>query len=273
MRSFTKFSLRFGAYALVLGYIAGDLYVFHGPLSRHMKTYNPDSPEAIAKAKANGVVARVFNHQITRRQLDFAIHERLWLEGKQLSDLNPEARKLITYASLGELIDHELIRVKAKVNTMELPVTDAEIEDRFKLFSSRFATKEQMESAMKSMDLTAKKTDFATLAKKLSDDSATKDKAGDLGWMSRSRLPVDFAESIFPLAKDSPTLIRTKLGWHIVVVTDRKAAEPRSLEECREEITAALRASKRHQAVIDFRTTLHRFEQEKIDIFHDRLGF
>ena len=351
MKSFTKFSLRFAAYLLVLGYLAGDLFVFNGPLKRRLHARDPNSAEAIAEAKANGVVARVFNHQITRRQLEYAIHERLWLEGKELSDLSPEARKLVTYAALGELISHELIRVKAKVNTMELPVTDAEIDERLKRLASRFETKGHLETAMKSMgiadetvlrnriaariqqekyvamrvdplvkvseeeitgffethgqdlaiperirashvfistlgkpseeakailgtalaDLTAGKKDFATLAKEFSDDAATKDKAGDLGWMSRSRLPMDFAESVFPLPDKSPTLIRTKLGWHIVTVTDRKPAEPRSLDECREEITAALAATKRHQAVADFRSTLRRFEEEKIDIFDDML--
>jgi parvulin-like peptidyl-prolyl isomerase len=352
MKSFTKFSLRFAAYLLVLAYLAGDLYLFNGPLSRRIQASNPNHAEAIAKAKANGVVARVFNHQITRRQLDYAIHERLWLEGKQLSGLSPEAKKLVTYAALGELIDHELIRVKTKVNTNELAVTDAEIDGRIQLFASRFETKGHLESAMKSMgipdetalrnriaariqqekyvamrvdplvkvseveianfhethkqdlaiperirashifiatldkpseeakgileqalaDLSAKQKDFATLAKELSDDSATKDKAGDLGWMSRTRLPVDFADSVFPLPVNSPTLVRTKLGWHLVSVTDRKRAEPRSLDDCREEIAAALAATKRHQAATDFRTALRRFETEKIDIFHDRLS-
>ncbi|QTN31647.1 peptidylprolyl isomerase [Akkermansiaceae bacterium] len=351
MNSFTKFSLRFGAYLLVLGYLAGDLYIFNGPLNRRIQASNPNSPESIAMAKANGVVARVFNHQITRTQLDYAIHERLWLEGKELADLSPDAKKLITYAALGELIDHELIRVKAKVNTKELPVSDQETDERIKRFASRFETKGHLEAAMKSMgiadetalrnriaariqqekyvamrvdplvkvsegeiaefhqthkqdltvperirashifiatlnkpseeakatlesalaDLKAEKKDFATLAKELSEDTSTKQKAGDLGWMSRKRLPVDFAESVFHLPKDSPTLIRTKLGWHIVTVTDRKAAKLRSIDECREEIIAALSATKRHQAVNDFRSALRRFETEKIDIFHDQL--
>lgn len=353
MRAFAKFSLRFAAYLLVLGYLAGDLYVFNGPLSRRIRKNDPNSPEAIARAKANGVVARVFNHHITRRQLDYAIHERLWLEGKELADLSPEARNLVTYAALGELIDHELIRVKAKVNTKELPVTDGEIDERLKRLASRFETKGDLHTAMISMgiadetalrnriaariqqekyvamrvdplvivseeeiaefheshkqdlaiperirashifiatlgkpsdeaksmlvaalaELKAKKKDFATLAKELSDDSATKHKGGDLGWMTRSRLPVDFAESVFPLPENSPTLIRTKLGWHIVMVTDRKPAEPRTLEDTKAEITAALAATKRHQAVADFRNTLRRFEEEKIDIFHDRLDY
>lgn len=352
MRTFTKFSLRFAAYLLVVGYLAGDLFVFNGPLSRHIQARKRDSPESIAEAKANGVVARVFNHQITRRQLDFAIYERLWLEGKELTDLKPEAKKLVSYAALGELIDHELIRVKVKVNTLELPVSDEEIAERIKRFSSKFETQEDLQTAMKTMGiadetalrnriaariqqekyvamrvdtpvkaseqeindfyqaheqdlalperirvshifiatldkpseeakgifelaltkLTAKETDFATLAKELSVDTATKDKAGDLGWMSRNRLPVDFAESVFPLPENTPTLIRTKLGWHIVVVTARAEAKLRSFQDCREEIIDALKTVKRQEVVSVFRTNLRLHEAAKIDIFHDKVA-
>ena len=351
MRTFTKFSLRFVAYLLVLGYLAGDLYVFNGPLNKRIQASNPNSLESIAEAKANGVVARVFNHHITRRQLEYAIHERLWLEGKKLSNLRPEKKKLVTYAALGDLIDHELLRVKVAVNTKQLPVSDAEIDARLQRFVGRFETKGHLESAMKSMgimdenslrnriaariqqekyvamrvdplvmvseqeisefhethrqklavperirashifistlgkpseeakktlaralsDLTAKTKKFTTLAKQLSDDTATKGKAGDLGWMSRARLPADFAESVFSLPKDSPTLVRTKLGWHLVIVTDRKGAKLRDLDECRQDIIDALTATKRHQAVSDFRSALRRFETAKIDIFHDLL--
>ncbi len=351
MHSFTKFSLRFGAYLLVLGYLALDLYVLNGPLNRRIQSSHPDSPESIAKAKANGVVARVFNHHITRSQLEYAIHERLWLEGKNADDLSPADRKLVTYAALGELIDHQLLRVKTKVNTFELPVSDAEIDERLKRFAARFETKADLQSAMKSMgipnetalrhriaariqqekyvamrvdplvkvsedeimefyeankeslqiperirakhvfiatlnkpadeakgilekalaDLNSGKKDFATLAKEISEDYATKEKGGDLGWMSRARLPVDFGEAAFAMEKDKPALVRTKLGWHILQVTDRKAAEARTLEDAKAEITTALDAVKRHQAVTDFRTALRRYEAHKIDIFHDQL--
>ncbi len=352
MRTFTKFSLRFGAYLLVLGYLAGDLYVFKGPLSRRIQASNPNSPESIAKAKANGVVARVFYNQITRGQLDFAIHERLWLEGKKLSDLTPANRKLLTYAALGDLIDHEVMRVKVAHNTFELPVSVAEIEDRLKRFVGKFASKDELKAAMKAQgipdetslknriaariqqekyvalrvdplvkvsdeevqayydqnktsleiperirarhvfiatlektseeaklsldqaltELTEKKKDFATLAKELSEDTATKEKAGDLGWMSKSRLPGDFANQVFPLETNKPALVRTKLGWHLIEVTERKPFQTRTIEEAKPEIIAALSAVKRHQAVADFRLALRKFETEKIQIFHDQLA-
>ncbi len=352
MRTFTKFSLRFAVYVVVVGYLVADLFVFSGPLHKRIQSSNPNSPESIAKAKANGVVARAFYNQITRKQLDYAIYERLWMDGKKLEDLSPGDTKLVTYAALGDLIDHEIMRVKVAHNTLDLPVSDEEINTRLERFIGKFETKGHLKSAMKATgipdekalrnriaariqqekyvamrvdplvqvseeeitaffeenkksleipvriraqhvflatletpsdeakqtltqaltDLTEKKKDFATLAKELSNDTATKDQAGDLGWMSRTRLPGDFAEQVFPLPIGAPTLIRTKLGWHLVNVTEQKPAEQQTLEELRPAIIAALSAVKRHQAVSDFRTGLRKFEGHKIDIFHDQIA-
>lgn len=347
MKSFTKFTLRFAAYLVVVGYLCADLFLFHGPLSQRLKAYDPNSEQS----KAGGVVARVFGHKITRKQLDRAIHERLFLEGKSVTELSKAQKKLVEYAALGELIDHELMRVKVKVNTLELKVSDQEIDTRLELFAKKFSTREELEKAIKTQGFgnlkdfrnriaariqqekyVAMRVDplvivseeeisefyktyledlkiperirarhifistldipeveakqklqfalteiqggtktFAELALSTSSDPATKNLAGDLGWMSRDRLPKDFADPVFLLEKNKPTLIQTKLGFHIVELTDRLPAETPPLEAVRDKIHAALATTKRHQAVNDFRAALRKFEEKKIDIFHDRL--
>ncbi len=115
--------------------------------------------------------------------------------------------------------------------------------------------------------LTTKQKDFATLAKEISEDPATKDKGGKLGWMSRERLPEDFAKPVFQLEKDKPTLVQTKLGWHLVEVIARKAAEPRAFQQAEPEIRAALEAIKRRQAVENLRKQLRQSTSAKIQIF------
>lgn len=352
MKTFTKFSLRFAVYLVLVGYLCADLFLFHGPLSKRIKSYDPKSDEF----KAGGVVARVFGHKITRQQLDRAVHEQLFLEGKKLSDLSQAQKKLVEYAALGELIDHELIRVKVKVNTNELNVSEEEINARLELFAKKFTTREELEEAIKAqgfVDLenfrnriaariqqekyVAMRVDplvvvteeeiseyyetyredlkiperirarhifistldaleekdkeevkqklqaalselqngtknFAELALSTSSDLATKNLAGDLGWMSRERLPKDFADPVFLLENNKPALIQTKLGFHIVEVTDRLPEESPTLEAVRDKIRTALATTKRHQAVIDFRSALRKFEEKKIDIYNDRLA-
>lgn len=352
MKSFTKFSLRFAVYLLVLGYLAADLYLFNGPLNRRIQASHPNSPESIAEAKANGVVARVFNHHITRTQLDRAIYERLHLEGKTLAQLSPNEIQLTEYAALGDLIDHELMRVKAKVNTHKLTVSEEEIHTRLERFTQKFNTQAELQDSLKSQgigtlenlrhriagriqqekyvamrvdplcevseqeiadfylthqeklrvperirvrhifiptlstplekakstletalaELLAGTKTFAELTHSLSQDPASKKLDGDLGWMTRNRLPHDFADPVFSLKLNQPTLIQTKIGYHIVEVTDRLPPELPALDSVREEIHSAIATTKRHQAVNDFRNALRRFEREKIDIFHDQLA-
>ena len=106
----------------------------------------------------------------------------------------------------------------------------------------------------------------------LSEDLANKDHGGALGWMTRERLPADFAAAVFSLALNQPRLIRTTLGWHLVEVTARKAAGPRTFEQAKPEILAALEAVKRRQATADFRQTLRKSAASKIEISQDVLA-
>ncbi|MDP3850275.1 MAG: peptidylprolyl isomerase [Luteolibacter sp.] len=352
MSPLAKFSLRLALYGLVIAWLAGDLFLFHGPLRRKIDLADPSSQEAIAAAKNRGVVARVFNHQITRGQLERAVYERLWLEGKSPADISPQNLKILRYAALDELIDHELLRVKAKANALHLKVSGEEINERLRRLLGRFESKGAMESAMKSQgiaseqalrdriaariqqekyvlmrigplsqvtdeearswfaeneshlatperaevrhvfiatlertpeeaktaldtalaDLTAGKKDFATLARELSEDPATKDKGGALGWMTRERLPAGFAAAVFTLPLQKPSLVRGSLGWHLVEVTARLPVAPRSFEDAQAEVLAALEAVKRQQAISRYRDALRRFEAAKIDVFHDMIA-
>lgn len=352
MKSFTKFTLRLTIYLVVLAYLAADLMLFDGPISQRFKPFGPDSEETAEIKKAGGAVARVYGHIITRSQLNRAIHERLLFESKHLSKLTRNEKKMVEYAALGELIDHELIRVKVKYNTKKLEVSEEEINARFELFSKKFSTVSEFKEALESQGLgsmesfrnrlaariqqekyVAMRVDplvvvseeeikefyethqekiavperirarhifisvldmpeeeakqklqndlteirnganpFEGLALSRSMDPATKNQGGDLGWMSRNRIPADFADAVFALEKNQPTYIKTKIGYHIVEVTDRLPAETPSMESIREDIHAAIATVKRHQAVIDFRTALREFEKDKIEIFHDRLA-
>jgi len=117
------------------------------------------------------------------------------------------------------------------------------------------------------VDLSAGKKDFAALAAELSDDEATKAKGGELGWLVRDRLPADFAEAVFALPERSPALIRTTLGWHLVEVTAKRSTKPRTFEEAREEVVAALKTVKRREAVAAFRSALREREAGRIEVW------
>lgn len=106
--------------------------------------------------------------------------------------------------------------------------------------------------------------DFASLNSKLSEDERSKKVGGDLGWLSRQRTPNDFADAVFALEPHQPAIIKTKLGWHLIEVTDSKPAKLESYETLQTEIIVALETSRRKDAVAEYRKNLHRQHPEKV---------
>lgn len=350
MSPIRKFTLRLAIYGTVVGYMLCDLFLFHGPLARRIENGNPFSKDNLADARGRGVVARVFFHEITRSQLDRAIAERLWLTGSDMPT-NPEARKLLRYAALNSLIDHELLRVKAKAFANEVLLDPGELDARVDRFKNRFPNDDAWRAAMKSQgirndaalrdriaaqiqqekyvelkiaDLTevtdadaqqwfdqhhdqlahppqiqarhiflpslgfsdeqalealqqalsqlkAGRT-FATLAKELSQDPATQATGGKLGWLNKDRLPEDLAHKLFSLPLNTPIIVQSKIGWHLAEVTDRRPSRPRSFDETKTEVLAALKAVKRRDAARKYRQALRQFEGHRITVFHDMMG-
>lgn len=71
-----------------------------------------------------------------------------------------------------------------------------------------------------------KGADFSELAKKDSDDTGSKMKGGDLGWVQRGQMVAPFDKALFAL-KDGQTSdpVETQFGWHIIHV---EAIRPRA---------------------------------------------
>ncbi|MBT7959868.1 MAG: hypothetical protein HN759_11105 [Akkermansiaceae bacterium] len=112
-----------------------------------------------------------------------------------------------------------------------------------------------------------KKADFAKVAAGISEDERSKKQGGDLGWMRRDRLPDDFAAAVFAMSLDKPSLVRTKLGWHIIEVTGVKEPEVATFNLAKAEIAAALSDSRRKEAVSQYRHQLKLLNHEKVEIY------
>ncbi|MDQ0892169.1 foldase protein PrsA [Paenibacillus sp. V4I9] len=86
-----------------------------------------------------------------------------------------------------------------------------------------------------------KGTDFATLAKDKSLDTATKDTAGALGYFSSGNMEETFDTAAFALAVgETSSAVQTSTGYDIIKVTDRKAAYTPTMEEKKEDIKTTL---------------------------------
>lgn len=63
--------------------------------------------------------------------------------------------------------------------------------------------------------------DFATLAKKYSEDKGSSEKGGDLGWFGKGRMIPAFQDAAFQTAKGEITTVNTQFGTHIIKVLDK----------------------------------------------------
>jgi peptidyl-prolyl cis-trans isomerase D len=86
-----------------------------------------------------------------------------------------------------------------------------------------------------------KGANFEDLAKKFSEDDATKPKGGDLGWIVEGQTVPEFQQTAFSLPKGSISeLVKTQYGFHIIKVLDRETAHTKPLEEVRDAILPIL---------------------------------
>ena len=88
------------------------------------------------------------------------------------------------------------------------------------------------------------------LAAVASEDEATKTRGGDLGFFSESRMPPDFLSAVVKMrVGEISQPIRTRLGFHIVQLTDFKPARQTNFEEVQPEIRLAIDNEKRRAAL------------------------
>lgn len=98
--------------------------------------------------------------------------------------------------------------------------------------------------------------DFNAL--KYSEDERTKSKGGDLGWIHRGRIAKDFTDACLNAELNTPKIITTKLGWHLIQVLEKQPARIRSYEEMKPEILLAIETIRRHEQIETYRINLRR---------------
>ncbi|HYX70151.1 MAG TPA: peptidylprolyl isomerase, partial [Terriglobales bacterium] len=99
--------------------------------------------------------------------------------------------------------------------------------------------------------------DFATLAKKYSEDEASKDNGGSLGWMERGRTSAEFDQAAFSLAKGQLSdVVRDPVGFHILRVDDKQSAHIQNLDEVKAQIEPQVKDEKASRAADSLVTAL-----------------
>ena len=86
---------------------------------------------------------------------------------------------------------------------------------------------------------------FEDVAKKYSEDTQTKDKGGDLGWITKGQTVAAFEQAAFSTPKGSISgVVKTEYGFHILKILDKETAHTRSFDEVKPELMVNAKANK-----------------------------
>ena len=153
------------------------------------------------------------------------------------------------YAENPEMFSHpDLIRAShILLLSEETPDLDAQLKERAEGLLAR-----------------AKKgEDFAKLAKENSVDS-TASEGGDIGYVTKASLESDFANAVFSMSTGEIRLVKSRYGYHVVKLTDKKPEGVAQLDEIREELTSIM---KREKAQVELANLVVQLQEEaKIEI-------
>jgi peptidyl-prolyl cis-trans isomerase D len=111
---------------------------------------------------------------------------------------------------------------------MTVGKTDAEVEE----------IKKKAEDVLKQVKKGGK---FEDLAKKYSEDPGSKDKGGDLSFITQGQTVPEFEKTAFSLAPGQVSdLIKTQYGFHIIKVLEKETAHTKPFEEVKDSLRAPL---------------------------------
>ena len=168
-------------------------------------------------------------------------------------DQQPEAQKLLTEAKKKIFITWMLnnaVDKKIKVSDSEVKKFYKQNKDKYKASETMRAshilvpTKDQAEDIIAILSMGEA---FDTLAKAKSVDPSAQ-QGGDIGYFQKGQLLPEFEAACEQLKTDGISApVQTKLGYHVIKLTDRKPAEQKSFDEVKEDAKMRLQMQERQK--------------------------
>ncbi len=176
-----------------------------------------------------------------RTMIKTMMQQQQWMDsqiGEQITVPEAEVQKF--YEENKEEFEHpELVRASHILIMVPEDASD-EVEAE---------KKKAAEAALKRV--TDDKEEFAVVAAEVSEEPGAGERGGDLDFFPQDRMVPEFADAAFAMKPGdiSNEPVRTRFGWHVIQVTDRKPAGSMPLDEVKEQVTAFLEGGKRRDAV------------------------
>ena len=209
-----------------------------------MDKLNPQYRSAIGNDKKrlleDMIMETILVQEAQRRRLD---------KEPQVQDLLRQAKRQIL---LGRLL--EGIRDSTSVQVTDQEVAQAYEANKASLanpetFRASHVLTDSEERAKKALQQIKGGTSFAEVAQEFSADSS-KDNGGDIGFFSKGQVIPEFEEACRNLKVGEVSgVVKSSLGYHVILLTDRKPARERALEEVKDEIRKQLSEQKQKKHV------------------------
>jgi peptidyl-prolyl cis-trans isomerase D len=122
---------------------------------------------------------------------------------------------------------------------MTVGKTDAEVEE----------VKKRAEDVLQQVKKGGK---FEDLAKKYSEDPGSKDKGGDLTWITQGQTVPEFEKTAFSLSPGQVSdLVKTQYGFHIIKVLEKETAHTKPFDQVKDSLRAPLLLSQADKLASD----------------------
>ncbi len=208
---------------------------------------NEDVEAEIKKFKSQFPDEAIFDTQMkqagmTPEKLQSDVREELkirrWMESQvKTSDVTDADAKSFYESNLKEFEQPETVKA-----SHILFMVDAD--------AAPDVLKQKEEAAQKAAARAKGGEDFTTLAKELSEEPGAKESGGDLGFFPKDRMVPEFANAAFAAnLNDISEPVKTQFGWHVIKVTDKKAAGTVPFDEVNNQITSYLKSTRQREAV------------------------
>jgi len=251
------------------------------------------SEEAIAIVNGEKITMSEYNEQLKRLStfekaryrgeeghnqfLNELIRKKLMLQNARKMELDKDAEVQRKIESLmHDVTERVLIEALIKQEVWDkVVVTDKEAKAYYDEHKDEFAEKEKIRirhipvkteaEAQQILQELGKGTDFAELAKeRLIDQNAAK-RGGDLGYFERGKLLPEFERVGFGLnIGEVSDVVKTKFGYHIIKLEDKKDASSKEFYEVSDEIREKLISGKQQ---MEYQKWIQQMEEKaKIEI-------
>jgi peptidyl-prolyl cis-trans isomerase C len=224
--------------------MVGSSKITQADLDREVKTL----PEFAQKLFEGPEGKERFLNELIKKEL-------LYQEAvKKGIDKDPEYQKKVEefkkLTLIGQLLEKEL-ETKAKVTDQDVKAYyekhKAELASVSQIKASHILVKTEDE-AKKIEAMLRKGGNFAELAKKDSIDTGSAKNGGDLGYFSPGQMVPEFEQAAARLKPgEISEPIKTKFGYHIIKVTDKKMGKPVEFEKVKNVLQQRLSAEKQKE--------------------------